>query len=78
VDRRDPNLYTLVCQLLGPGRQGRCTPPPSRSASARSRSSDKQILVNGERILVKGTNRAETDPNTGRHVTRRRSATTSS
>nr|BFE74675.1 hypothetical protein GCM10020092_079760 [Actinoplanes digitatis] len=33
---------------------------------------DKQILVNGKRIMVKGTNRAETDPDTGRYNTRQR------
>ena len=65
----DPNLYTLVLQLLdADGRALHTTAQPVgfREIEVRAR----QILVNGERILIKGTNRAETDPDTGRQVTR--------
>ncbi|WP_233625455.1 glycoside hydrolase family 2 TIM barrel-domain containing protein [Actinoplanes sp. ATCC 53533] len=65
----EPNLYTLVLQLLGPGGRALHTtaqPVGFREIEVR----DRQILVNGKRILIKGTNRAETDPDTGRYVTR--------
>lgn len=65
----EPNLYTLVLQLLGPG--GRALHTTSQPVGFREiEVRDRQILVNGARILIKGTNRAETDPDTGRHVTR--------
>jgi beta-galactosidase len=65
----DPNLYTLVLQLLGAdGRAVHTTAQPVGFREVEVR--DRQILVNGRRILIKGTNRAETDPDTGRHVTR--------
>ncbi|MBL7253568.1 glycoside hydrolase family 2 TIM barrel-domain containing protein [Paractinoplanes lichenicola] len=65
----EPNLYTLVLQLLdrtGKALHTTAQPVGFREVEVR----DRQILVNGERILIKGTNRAETDPDTGRHVTR--------
>ncbi|GAA3960587.1 glycoside hydrolase family 2 TIM barrel-domain containing protein [Actinoplanes auranticolor] len=65
----EPNLYTLVLQLLGPdGRALHTTAQPVGFREIEVR--DRQILVNGERILIKGVNRAETDPDTGRYVTR--------
>ncbi|MGA5299049.1 glycoside hydrolase family 2 TIM barrel-domain containing protein [Nucisporomicrobium flavum] len=65
----DPNLYTLVLQLLDA--RGRALHTTAQAVGFREiEVRDKQILVNGKRILVKGTNRAETDPDTGRHVTR--------
>jgi beta-galactosidase len=65
----DPNLYTLVLELLGAdGKALHTTAQPVGFREVEVR--DKQILVNGERILIKGTNRAETDPDTGRYVTR--------
>ena len=33
---------------------------------------DKQLKLNGKRILIRGVNRAETDPTTGRYATRER------
>ncbi|MFI7544016.1 glycoside hydrolase family 2 TIM barrel-domain containing protein [Actinoplanes sp. NPDC049599] len=66
----DPNLYTLVLELLGAdGRALHTTAQPVGFREVEVR--DRQILVNGRRILIKGVNRAETDPDTGRHVTRR-------
>ncbi|GID32454.1 hypothetical protein Abr02nite_74370 [Paractinoplanes brasiliensis] len=65
----EPHLYTLVLQLLDDhGKAVHTTAQPVGFREIEVR--DRQILVNGERILVKGTNRAETDPDTGRHVTR--------
>jgi beta-galactosidase len=61
----EPNLYTLVLELVG-GKHITALPVGFREVEVR----DRQILVNGKRILIKGTNRAETDPDTGRHVTR--------
>ncbi|MEU0373711.1 glycoside hydrolase family 2 TIM barrel-domain containing protein [Streptomyces sp. NPDC006283] len=68
-----PNLHRLVVRLHGPdGRVTHTTVQPVGFREIEIR--DKQLLVNGERILVKGVNRAETDPRTGRHSTRRRTA----
>jgi beta-galactosidase len=65
----EPNLYTLVLQLLdADGRALHTTAQPVGFREVEVR--DRQILVNGARILIKGTNRAETDPDTGRYVTR--------
>ncbi|MDY7085231.1 MAG: glycoside hydrolase family 2 TIM barrel-domain containing protein, partial [Actinomycetota bacterium] len=65
----EPHLYTLVLQLLDD--QGKAVHTTAQPVGFREiEVRDRQILVNGERILVKGTNRAETDPDTGRHVTR--------
>ncbi|BCJ48544.1 beta-galactosidase [Actinoplanes sp. NBRC 14428] len=65
----EPNLYTLALQLLdGHGRVLQTTAQAVGFREVEVR--DRQILVNGRRILIKGTNRAETDPDTGRHVTR--------
>ena len=64
-----PNLYALVLELLDPG--GRVTHTTAQAVGFREvEVRDAQLLVNGERILIKGTNRAETDPDTGRHVSR--------
>ncbi|MCX4908935.1 glycoside hydrolase family 2 TIM barrel-domain containing protein [Streptomyces sp. NBC_00878] len=68
-----PSLYTLVVQLAGP--DGRVTHTTTQPVGFRDiEIKDRQLLVNGERILVKGTNRAETDAKTGRHATRERTA----
>jgi beta-galactosidase len=65
----EPNLYTLVLQLLGS--DGRALHTTAQAVGFREiEVRDRQILVNGKRILIKGVNRAETDPDTGRHVTR--------
>jgi beta-galactosidase len=64
-----PNLYALVLELLGP--DGRVTHTTAQAVGFREvEVRDAQMLVNGQRVLIKGTNRAETDPETGRHVTR--------
>ncbi|MEV0614380.1 glycoside hydrolase family 2 TIM barrel-domain containing protein [Nonomuraea sp. NPDC050404] len=64
-----PTLYALALELLGPdGRPLHITAQAVGFREVEVR--DRQMLVNGERILIKGTNRAETDPDTGRHVTR--------
>ncbi|MGW3565924.1 glycoside hydrolase family 2 TIM barrel-domain containing protein [Streptomyces sp. NPDC000941] len=68
-----PNLYTLVVQLHGA--DGRVTHTTAQPVGFRETEiKDKQLLVNGQRILIKGVNRAETDPKTGRHATRERTA----
>lgn len=68
-----PNLYTVVVQLAGP--DGTITHTTAQPVGFRDiEIKDKQLLVNGERILVKGVNRAETDAKTGRHATRERTA----
>jgi beta-galactosidase len=66
-----PNLYTLVLTLTDPS--GRVSHITRESVGFREiEIRDRQLLVNGKRILIKGVNRAETDPDTGRHQTRRR------
>ncbi|WP_430782485.1 glycoside hydrolase family 2 TIM barrel-domain containing protein [Actinoplanes sp. G11-F43] len=65
----DPNLYSLALELITPdGRAAHVTAQPAGFREIEIR--DRQLLVNGKRILVKGVNRAETDPDTGRHVSR--------
>ncbi|MEU7905779.1 glycoside hydrolase family 2 TIM barrel-domain containing protein [Actinoplanes sp. NPDC049118] len=67
----EPNLYSLVLELVGP--DGRSLHITAQAIGFREiEVRDKQILVNGGRIMVKGTNRAETDPDTGRYNTRQR------
>ncbi|MGN9911494.1 glycoside hydrolase family 2 TIM barrel-domain containing protein [Phytohabitans sp. LJ34] len=64
-----PHLYALVLELVDA--RGRVTHTTAQAVGFREvEVRDAQMLVNGERVLVKGTNRAETDPDTGRHVTR--------
>ncbi|SEF87016.1 beta-galactosidase [Nonomuraea solani] len=64
-----PALYALVLELLDPG--GKVLHTTAQAVGFREvEVKDRQMLVNGERILVKGTNRAETDADTGRHLTR--------
>ncbi|WP_370944580.1 glycoside hydrolase family 2 TIM barrel-domain containing protein [Amycolatopsis sp. cg5] len=64
-----PNLYTVVVELLDPnGQVSQVTSQPAGFRKIEIR--DKQMLVNGKRILVKGVNRAETSARGGRHVTR--------
>ncbi|WP_063736246.1 glycoside hydrolase family 2 [Streptomyces sp. RTd22] len=68
-----PDLYTLVVRLKGPdGTVTHTTAQPVGFRDIEIR--DKQLLVNGERILIKGVNRSETDPETGRYATRERTA----
>ncbi|MFI0443812.1 glycoside hydrolase family 2 TIM barrel-domain containing protein [Actinomadura sp. 6N118] len=66
-----PNLYRLALELVAPG--GRVTQTTSETVGFREiEIRDRQLLANGKRILIKGVNRAETDPDTGRHQTRAR------
>jgi beta-galactosidase len=66
-----PNLYTLLLTLTDPA--GRTSHITRESVGFRTiEIRDKQLLVNGKRILVRGVNRSETDPDTGRHQTRAR------
>ncbi|MFC8225736.1 glycoside hydrolase family 2 TIM barrel-domain containing protein [Streptomyces sp. NPDC057287] len=68
-----PDLYTLVVQLSDEA--GKVTHTTSQPVGFREiEVRDKRLLVNGERILIKGVNRAETDPETGRHATRERTS----
>ncbi|MBP2336870.1 beta-galactosidase [Saccharothrix coeruleofusca] len=64
-----PNLYTVVLTLSGP--DGRTTHVTSETVGFREiEIRDRQLLVNGKKVLFKGVNRAETDPDHGRHVPR--------
>jgi beta-galactosidase len=65
-----PNLYTLVVELLdSTGRTVHVTRQPVGFRKIEIR--DRQLLVNGKRVLFKGVNRAETSVQGGRHVTAR-------
>lgn len=64
-----PTLYSLVLALTAPN--GKVVHRTSQRVGFRELEvKDKQVLLNGKRILFRGVNRAETDPGTGRHVTR--------
>ncbi|MFD7659352.1 glycoside hydrolase family 2 TIM barrel-domain containing protein [Actinosynnema sp. NPDC059797] len=64
-----PNLHTVVLTLAGP--DGRTTHTTSETTGFREIDvRDRQLLVNGKKVLFKGVNRAETDPDHGRHVPR--------
>lgn len=66
-----PNLYTLLVTLKDP--TGATTHVTTQPVGFREIAiSDRVLRVNGERVLVKGVNRSETDPKTGRHQTRAR------
>ncbi|MCM3812516.1 DUF4981 domain-containing protein [Streptomyces sp. DR7-3] len=66
-----PNLYALVLTLRDP--EGKAIQTVRQSVGFREiEVKDKQLRLNGERILIRGVNRAETDPATGRHATRAR------
>ncbi len=66
-----PDLYSLVLTLAGP--DGRTTHITSEAVGFREIAVvGEQLLINGERVLFKGVNRAETDPDGGRHVPRSR------
>ncbi|GAA3924779.1 glycoside hydrolase family 2 TIM barrel-domain containing protein [Actinomadura viridis] len=66
-----PSLYTLRLELSDPS--GRVTHTTTETVGFREiEIKDRQLLVNGKRILIKGVNRPETDPDTGRHQTRER------
>ncbi len=65
-----PNVYTVVLTLTAP--DGKVTHITSDTTGFREiEIRNKTLLVNGKRVLFKGVNRAETDPETGRHVSRK-------
>ena len=66
-----PNLYTLVFGLTGPdgtSREWIANPVGFRKVEIK----DGLILVNGQRLLIKGANRHETDPATGHYISHER------
>jgi beta-galactosidase len=64
-----PNVYTVVLTLTAP--DGKTTHFTSETTGFREiEIRDRQLLVNGKRLLFKGVNRAETDPDHGRHAPR--------
>ncbi|MEV6397440.1 glycoside hydrolase family 2 TIM barrel-domain containing protein [Streptomyces sp. NPDC051907] len=66
-----PNLYKLVLTLHGP--DGTAVQTVRQSVGFREiEVKDKQLRLNGKRVLIRGVNRAETDPVTGRHATKER------
>ncbi|XRQ13450.1 glycoside hydrolase family 2 TIM barrel-domain containing protein [Actinomadura welshii] len=66
-----PNVYTLVLELADA--RGNVVHTTAETLGFREiQVRDRQLLVNGQRILIKGVNRPETDPDTGRHQTRDR------
>ncbi|HEU4424220.1 MAG TPA: glycoside hydrolase family 2 TIM barrel-domain containing protein, partial [Pilimelia sp.] len=66
-----PNLYALVVALTDPaGATTHITRQPVGFRKIEIK--DRVLRINGERVLFKGVNRAETDPKTGRHQTRAR------
>jgi beta-galactosidase len=65
-----PNLYSLRLELSDPS--GRVTHTTTETVGFREiEIKDRRLLVNGKRGLIKGVNRPETDPGTGRHQTSR-------
>ncbi|WP_254885490.1 glycoside hydrolase family 2 TIM barrel-domain containing protein [Streptomyces sp. NA02950] len=66
-----PDLYALVLTLRDPG--GKAVQTVRQSVGFREiEVKDKLLKLNGKRVLIRGVNRAETDPATGRHATRAR------
>jgi beta-galactosidase len=64
-----PNVHTVVLTLEDS--DGRVRHVTSETVGFREiEIRDRQLLVNGKRVLFKGVNRAETDPEHGRHVPR--------
>ena len=59
----DPNLYTLVAELSKGGKHIESVPVRVGFRSVEIK--DKQLLVNGKPILIKGVNRHELDPDGG-------------
>ena len=65
----DPRLHALVLELVDG--DGRSVQAVSQAIGVREVAvADNQVEVNGGRILIRGVNRAETDPDTGRAATR--------
>jgi len=65
----DPNLYTLTIQILNSN--GQTIEAVSQRVGFREiKISGGQLLVNGKAITIKGVNRHEFDPETGRVISR--------
>ncbi|MEU0877168.1 glycoside hydrolase family 2 TIM barrel-domain containing protein [Lentzea sp. NPDC005914] len=64
-----PNLYTVVLTLTAPDGTKHVVSDTTGFRKIEIR--DRMLLVNGKRVLFKGVNRAETDPEHGRHVPRK-------
>ncbi|WP_285695180.1 glycoside hydrolase family 2 TIM barrel-domain containing protein [Actinomadura sp. NBRC 104412] len=65
-----PSLYRLRLELSGPS--GVVHSVWEEVGFREIEIRDRRLLVNGKRVLIKGVNRPETDPDTGRHQTRER------
>ncbi len=64
-----PNLYTLVITLLDPkGKEIENT--STRIGFRRIDMGDRQLLINGQPVIIKGVNRHDHDDRTGKAVTR--------
>ena len=67
----DPYLYTVLLELLDP--DGEVIEATARKFGFRTiEIKDRQILINGQPVLMKGVNRHEIDPILGQAVTRER------
>lgn len=67
----EPNLYTLLLSLQDA--KGRVLEViPQKVGFRKVEIRDRQLLVNGKSILIKGVNRHETDPETSYYITRER------
>ncbi|MGJ7905446.1 glycoside hydrolase family 2 TIM barrel-domain containing protein [Actinopolyspora sp. H202] len=67
----NPALYTVVLRLLGPdGEVVQTTQQPVGFREVTTK--DRQILLNGKPVNLRGVNRHEHDPDTGRTVSRAR------
>ncbi len=64
-----PYLYTLVVALRDAQGQAVQYLFAPALASARSRSSNRELLVNGKAVLIKGVNRHEHDEKRGKALT---------
>lgn len=66
-----PNLYTMVLTLIDPN--GETIESIRQNVGFRTiEIINKQLLVNGQPVLIKGVNRHDMDPETGYYVTRER------
>ncbi|MGW7415089.1 glycoside hydrolase family 2 TIM barrel-domain containing protein [Streptomyces sp. NPDC054863] len=66
-----PRLYVLALALRDA--EGRVVQSVRQNVGFREiEVKDKQLKLNGKRILIRGVNRAETDSDTGRHATKQR------
>ncbi|MDD5261782.1 MAG: glycoside hydrolase family 2 TIM barrel-domain containing protein [Methylacidiphilales bacterium] len=64
-----PHLYTLVVSLIQGGEQVVDT-TSCRTGFRRVETRDRNLLINGQRVLIKGVNRHEHDDTTGKTISR--------